>query len=513
MTLHSETSQAFVAKISEGTALFVPIVLSTAGANNSFFTSELVLTNRSSTSTSLTFTYTPALGSGNGTATDTLAAGEQKVIPDAITYLRSIGIPIPDSGNHSRPGRPGRHFADYLFLRAALSNDAAVLARMTTAAPGGRAGLAYAAVPNSALLRGTTYVCGLRQNALERSNVAIQNAGTEEDGNVVLRLTLISGDPAAPATQTLADEILSPGTFKQFSGILHSQGLSIDQGYVRIERVSGKAPYYAYAVINDQANSDGSFILPVTEEQMAGRVGVVLPVVVESNLFSSELVLTNWSATRKVVHLTYFADAIQTSGNVAHGYLELLPGQQSIISSFVQFLRERGIPGITSDGSVYAGMLTARVEEGDLSGIYLGVRTSAPGGGGLYGVAYSAVPFDAAASGSVWLYGLQQDTLIRTNLALVNTGELDSNPNIFTIELFDGSNGRKVSTVEGVVLNATDWTQLPSLLAHRAQGVAQGYARITRVGGSNPFIAYAVINDGGQPGERTGDGAFVASSP
>ena len=41
----------------------------------------------------------------------------------------------------------------------------------------------------------------------------------------------------------------------------------------------------------------------------------------------------------------------------------------------------------------------------------------------------------------------------------------------------------------------------------------QGYARVTRVAGSNPFIAYAVINDGGQPGERTGDGAFVAGSP
>jgi hypothetical protein len=92
----------------------------------------------------------------------------------------------------------------------------------------------------------------LRQNAQDRSNVAIQNAGNEEDGGVVLRLSLISGDPAAPGTQTLPDEILSPGTFKQFSGILHSQGFSTDQGYVRIERVSGKAPCYAYGVINDQ---------------------------------------------------------------------------------------------------------------------------------------------------------------------------------------------------------------------------------------------------------------------
>ncbi len=27
--------------------------------------------------------------------------------------------------------------------------------------------------------------------------------------------------------------------------------------------------------------------------------------------------------------------------------------------------------------------------------------------------------------------------------------------------------------------------------------------------GKNPFVAYAVVNDGAQPGQRTGDGAFV----
>jgi hypothetical protein len=43
--------------------------------------------------------------------------------------------------------------------------------------------------------------------------------------------------------------------------------------------------------------------------------------------------------------------------------------------------------------------------------------------------------------------------------------------------------------------------------------VRQGYVCITRKTGNNPFVAYGVINDGPQPGQRTGDGAFVASSP
>ena len=48
--------------------------------------------------------------------------------------------------------------------------------------------------------------------------------------------------------------------FKQLSGILQSNGLNLESGYVRVERIRGNAPFYAYAVINDQASSDGSFV-------------------------------------------------------------------------------------------------------------------------------------------------------------------------------------------------------------------------------------------------------------
>ena len=48
---------------------------------------------------------------------------------------------------------------------------------------------------------------------------------------------------------------------KEIKGILEAAG--IDNGYVRVERLNGTAPYFAYAVINDQSNSDGSFVPPV----------------------------------------------------------------------------------------------------------------------------------------------------------------------------------------------------------------------------------------------------------
>lgn len=51
------------------------------------------------------------------------------------------------------------------------------------------------------------------------------------------------------------------------------------------------------------------------------------------------------------------------------------------------------------------------------------------------------------------------------------------------------------------------------ILAQYAPAVKQGYARITRTAGNNPFVAYAVINDGSQAGQRSGDGAFISSAP
>ena len=61
------------------------------------------------------------------------------------------------------------------------------------------------------------------------------------------------------------------------------------------------------------------------------------------------------------------------------------------------------------------------------------------------------------ATTSAWVYGLQQNSETRTNLALVNAGLADGNPAIppdlrlpttFTIELFDGSTGKKVNTID-----------------------------------------------------------------
>ena len=161
-------------------------------------------------------------------------------------------------------------------------------------------------------------------------------------------------------------------------------------------------------------------------------------------------------------------------------------------------------------GATFAGALFVRDAAGDLRGVSIGARTSAAGGGGRYGLFYSAVPAGSEATASAWLYGLQQNADNRTNLALVNVGSADGSTDVFHIDLYDGATGQKAGETDATV-PAKGFFQIGTILAAHAPGVASGYAKVTRTSGNNPFVAYAVINDGGAPNQRSGDGAFVSA--
>jgi len=193
--------------------------------------------------------------------------------------------------------------------------------------------------------------------------------------------------------------------------------------------------------------------------------------------------------------------------------MDVQPFSQLIWSDLVQRLRDSGTVGVGAKGANFAGPLFVSAATGDLTGVAVAARTSAPGDIGQYGLFYPAAPEGSTSTSEAWLYGLQQNAENRTNLALVNTGENAATPDTFRIELFAGNTGQKAATVEGISVEAGHWAQINTILTQYAPGVSQGYARITRISGSNPFIAYAVINDGAQAGQRSGDGAFLSKAP
>ena len=491
-----------------GSRLFVPVVLSAAGLRNSFFTSELTLTNRGTQEARLEYIYQAQRGGGSGLASDVIAPGRQMVLPDALHYLRQQGLPIPPTGN--RIGTLEVRLPD-------SSSEIGVLVRTATAVPEGRAGLAYPGIAGDKGFQEAVYLCGLRQNKRDRSNVAFQNMGTTAEETITLRTTVFSGDRGEHTARVLGDVTLEAGEFHQYSGLLGA----VANGYARVERVDGKAPFYAYGVINDQANSDGSFVFPVTASSLEGSLRHTLPVIVEINEFSSDLAVTNFSEKAKTLHFDFVAERLSTPDRTARFSLRLEPGRQRIIPNVIDTeMRRKGVEGVGEGRGGLAGALFARVDSGDMSGIVIGARTSSSDGrGGRYGVFYNAVPDGAAFTGGAWIDALQQNQENRSNLALVNTGEVDDSPSVFEIDIYDGETGMLDKTVtmdnvrpedaRGIRLAARRWHQINGILSKYTQGTTQGYVRVRQISGNNPFLAYGVVNDGGAPGQRSGDGAYV----
>ena len=502
------TNHFTVTKSGSSTSLFVPIVLRSRGQiKGSFFTSEVTLTNRGSSTAAIEYTYTASIGTGTGTATDSLRAGRQRVIPDAISYLTSRGVPI---GEGTAGGT----------LRVDFSNlsspsDAAVSVRVSTPVEEGRAGLAFPGLPREGLLTGPAFITGLRQNSMDRSNVALQNAGDANEGSIALRVTVFSGDPASAVRGIVLPELLTldPGGFHQYNRILSRAGF--DNGYVKVERVSGTAPYYAYGVINDNINSDGSFVFPVREDSLVGKTGQTLPVILETGAFTSELTVTNFSPVPKTVDFRFVAEAIETDDGTAGFSLRLKAGEQRILPQVVDWMRQREVAGIGQADRALVGPLFAVAAKGDMSGIVIGARTGAPDKrGGQYSLFYNAVPYGSTSTLGTWIYGFQQNAENRSNLAIINTGEVDDRNTRLHLDIYDGQTGRNVS---GYVKDLEPYERFQFDLSRimRILNVRHSYVHIWRYylqkNGNNPFIAYGVINDGRWPGLRSGDGAFLLS--
>lgn len=491
----------------------VPVVVSAEGAEGSFFTSELTITNPTDQAIEFRFNYRSSTGGGEGTGSNMIGPREQKIVPDAIEFLRTaLGVPIPGSGN--RLGTVAVRFTSRGTVALGKPASARVTVRTTTRTPSGRAGLAYSDVSGSVPLVGElVFLCGLRQNGRDRSNLALLHAGPSTDPDVTLRLTVYSGDPANPVKQALPDVTLKAGEFRQINNVLASGGLNVGQGFVKVERVgSGAAPYYAYAVINDQVTSDGSFISPNYYKSQFAVRRFTLPVAAEAGGFRTEVILTNATTIPRDVSLTFVADAIQSPDHSATLFLQLQPAEQRLIPDFVQFLRSRGIAGVGPAGGAFAGSVFATLPATDPAlggGFFMSGRTSIAGDGGYYGLHYPAVPEGQTARTSAWLYGLQQNDENRTNLALINTGENGDSDDVFNVEIYDGALATRVGTLVGIVVKAQQWIQLNAVL-REVPGTSQGFARVVRTSGTNPFIAYAVVNDGAAGGQRSGDGAYVA---
>ncbi len=468
----------------------VPVVLEAPGLGGSRYTSEVTLASRSTQPTTVLLSYTASVGSGTGYARVTLAAGEMRILPGFLDWLRGQGLPIPSDGST----QVGTLLATFHVTDASLVFAGA---RTFTPDPLGSGGTFGLFAPAAATTSVSATLFGLQQSAAQRSNVAVVNAG----GSPITVRVALQG-PLGEDLGALPDQALGPWGWFQFNQPLSGKAAS---GRAVVTRVAGSSPFTAYAVLNDAVTSDGSYVPPLLGDDGSGAdrlVPVVLDVLGLGARFRTELTLTNLTSSPLPLTLVYTAAGGFGSGSGSVP-LTLASGEQRIVPDAIAFLR--GTLPIENDGRNVGGSLLVKAAPGTAAlALAVGARTFVPlAPSGTYGLFYPGLTAAQCATAAAFVYGLQENAAQRSNLAVVNRG--DAGDAITLRVTYYGANGAALGAPVDRTLGPGEWFQFGRPLA--ALGAAAGYAKVERLSGSSRFAAYAVLND-----NVTSDGSYVAMS-
>lgn len=233
----------------------VPVVVETAS-----FRTELVLANRGAAAATLTLEYRETLspsGGAGGTATVTLGPREQRIVPEALQWLRGLGVAAGPAGSGSFAGRlvvTGPWGSGPLYAAARVSSPSS---------GGGAYGVHIPGVATGGELSAEGWLAGLRADAETRTNLAFVHAGVAGTGPLSLELELFDGARGGVRAGAVSTIRLAEGEWLQLSDPLRPLGVAT--GWARVRRSEGSAPWLAYAVLNDGASpgartGDGAYV-------------------------------------------------------------------------------------------------------------------------------------------------------------------------------------------------------------------------------------------------------------
>lgn len=479
----------------ENACQLLPVVLDVEASGTRYRT-EIAFSNPGKEDQEIAVLYTASLGAvaGTGAGRFTVPGVEQVFTPDGIEFLRKAGVGI-------QPSAPDAPQAGT--LRICSLNPGAlplgVLARITspTRPPvtAGNAGVSFTAVPADEGVDGRAYVFGLRASARERSNVALYNPGVDP---VSVSVTLVSGTDERRTVVSTREELPAYG-WRQLSGLAGGT-TAIDEGYVVVERISPQGFFGAYGVVNDNETNDGSFIPAIAEG--ADVRSWVLPVLVDSTAYRSELILAN-AGDVDATFVLEFVDSLALSARPRSATVPVPARRQFIVPDVFELLGG----GVAASGATVAGVLRVHVVEEGVRGGYAGVRVLTRGESGRFGVYAPPVAPGSTGADQAFVWGLRADEATRSNVAVLNAGEATGGAVTLQLQVLDGVNGGPAGAPLNVTLEPGKWAQPPGFFAQA--GVRSGDVRVVRVSGTNAWSAYGVVNDGASPGEGTGDGSFV----
>lgn len=239
-----------------------------------------------------------------------------------------------------------------------------------------------------------------------------------------------------------------------------------------------------------------------------------LPVVLDADgrggaRYLSELTLTNRGQRRLALTLEY-VPAASSAGSVGGSVTDLLsPMEQRRIPDAIEYLRGRGLSIPRSPNQIGSLRVSTRnaSRRSDLLVASRVLTHSCTGKAGLHVPAADVAALQAADRGESWVFGLRETDSDRSNLAIANAGRSSSISLRITLYDGEGKVPPRVLPLEWTAnLLPGEWRQLVSSQLLGLAGLRSAFARIERVAGTQPFVAYGVFND-----NRSNDGSYVAA--
>ena len=217
--------------------------------------------------------------------------------------------------------------------------------------------------------------------------------------------------------------------------------------------------------------------------------------------FVSDLLLTNAGTTPARVSLRYVAASGGGTGTVER---EVPPSSQLHAPSAIDFLRDAGLQ-ISRDGPLVGTLRVSTSGASSPKALAATVRVTTQAGAGVSFGGVRRLEALRETSYVPWLVETERD---RSNLALVNAGGPDDGPVTLRITVESGDPATPGHAVlPDLVLEPGDFRQLNRVLRVAGLATRVGWARIERVDGRAPYLAWGAVND-----NASDDGSFVPAT-
>ena len=183
-----------------------------------------------------------------------LGPREQRIIPEAIDFLRTNGVDMRRSGETSG--------ALQITVYGTETVNVFAGARTPSQSPaGGQFGLFTPGVYSGAEASHESYLYGLRTDSENETYVCVVNTGADSDGPILLQFQAYDGDAGGIAKGEPDHLTLRPGQWEWPGPMVSFFTITgVSNGWVKITRMSGTAPWIAYAEVIDLRTGDSAYV-------------------------------------------------------------------------------------------------------------------------------------------------------------------------------------------------------------------------------------------------------------